>query len=86
MHKRVKGIKTYTIDSHQITREENKRRGEKNKKSKFKTINRMAIETHIAIISLNVNRLNAPNKTPKWLNGYKNRKLTSDLETQKKQK
>ena len=46
----------------------------------------MAIGTHIAIISLNVNRLNAPNKTPKWLNRYKNRKLTSDLETHKKQK
>ena len=42
-------------------------------KNKFKTINKMAIGTYIAIISLNVNRLNAPNKTHRWLNGYKNR-------------
>ena len=56
-HKRGKGIQTYPIDSHQITREENKRRGEKNKKNKFETINKIAIGTYIAIISLNVNRL-----------------------------
>ena len=33
----------------------------------------MSIRTHIVIITLNVNRLNAPTKNIDWLNGYKNR-------------
>ena len=48
----------------------------------------MAIGTYISIITLNVNRLNAPTKkTTDWLNGYKHKthiyvvykKPTSDL-------
>ena len=35
------------------------------------TIEKMAIGTHISIITLNVNGLNAPNKRHR-LNGYKN--------------
>ena len=49
----------------------------------------MAIGTHIPIITLNVNRLNALTKDTDWLNGYKNKtyiyavykKPTSDLKT-----
>ena len=49
----------------------------------------MALGTHISIITLNVNGLNAPPKDTDWLNGYKNKtniyavykKPTSDLKT-----
>ena len=50
----------------------------------------MVIGTYISIITLNVNRLNAPTKkTTDWLNGYKNKthihsvykKTTSDIKT-----
>ena len=50
----------------------------------------MAIGTYISIITLNVNRLNAPTKkTTDWLNGYKKKthiyaiykKPTTDLKT-----
>ena len=36
--------------------------GEKTYKNKPKTMNKMAIRTYITIITLNVNRLNAPTK------------------------
>ena len=50
----------------------------------------MAIGTYNSIITLNVNRLNAPAKDTDWLNGNKNKsyiyavynKPTSDLRTQ----
>ena len=44
--------------------QENKRRrgGKKTYKNKSNTINKMAIRTYISIITLNVNRLNAPTK------------------------
>ena len=53
------------------------------------TIKKMAVETYISIITLNVNGLNAPTKDTDWLNGYKNKthiyavykKCTSDLKT-----
>ena len=49
----------------------------------------MAIGTHISIITLNLNGLNAPTKGTDWLNGYKNKthiyvvykKPTSHLKT-----
>ena len=47
-------------DSHQITREENKRRNKKVQKQP--PINKTAISTHLSIITLNVNELNAPMK------------------------
>ena len=51
----------------------------------------MATEKYIAIITLNVNGLNAPTKDTDWLNGYKNKthiyavykKSTSDLKIHK---
>ena len=43
-----------------IRREEE--RGRKNYKSNQKTINKMAVSTHLSIITLNVNRKNAPIK------------------------
>ena len=63
-------FKHNTKDSHQTTREENKREEkrprdkgpEKINKNKFKTINKRAIRTYISIITLNVNGLNAPTK------------------------
>lgn len=33
---------------------------------------KIAIGTYISMIALNVNELNAPNKSTNWLNGYKN--------------
>ena len=49
----------------------------------------MVIGTHISILTLNVNGLNAPPKDRDWLNGYKNKthiyavykRPTSDLGT-----
>ena len=38
----------------------------------MKTINEMAMRTHISIITINVNELNAPTKRHR-LTGYKNR-------------
>ena len=55
-------LKYNTKDSHQITREQEKKRGKKSNKNKSKTINKMAIRTYISIISLMVNGLNAPMK------------------------
>ena len=51
-------------DIHQVIREESKgvREEKKTYKNKFETINKMAIRTHILIITLNVNGLSAPNK------------------------
>ena len=51
----------------------------------------MAIGTYISIITLNVKRLNVPQKDTDWLNGYKNkthiysvyRKPTSDVKAHK---
>ena len=37
------------------------------------TIKKMAKGTHISIITLNVNGLNAPTKRLDWLNEYKNK-------------
>ena len=55
-----------TKDSHQITREENKRRRKGNKratkKKHNKTINKMLIRIYISIITLNINGQNAPVK------------------------
>ena len=48
--------------NHQTTREETKGRTEKNYGINWKTSNKMAISTYLSIISLNVNRLNAPIK------------------------
>ena len=63
-HTKKKKQSKYNIKvSHQITREENKRgREEKIYNNKSKTITEMAIRTNILIITLNVNRLNAPTK------------------------
>ena len=48
--------------SFQIPREKNKRGRKRTYRSKSKTINRMAIKTHISIITLNVHGLDAPTK------------------------
>ena len=60
--KKKKESKHNTKDSHQITREENKRGRKKTCKNKSKTINKMVIRTYISIITLNVTGLNAPTK------------------------
>ena len=65
-----------TKDSHQIT--EKKRKGEKDpQKSKSK----MAVRTYLSVISSNVKGINVSTKYTDWLNGYRNKKLRSDLET-----
>ena len=62
-----------TKGTHQITREDNKRRGgkkEKYQKQQFKAINKMTINIYLYIITLNVNGLNAPskrNRLAKWI-------------------
>ena len=92
LHVTHTNTQTYNLTKkhrHQITREENKRRGEKTDKSKSKTINKMVIKTYISIITLNVNRLMLQLKDIDSLNGYKNKthiytankRLTSNLET-----
>ena len=47
----------------------------KDLQNKPKTINKMVIGSHISIITLNVNGLNAPTQTG-WLGGYKNKTYT----------
>ena len=60
--KKRKESKHNTKLSHQITKEQ-KRKGRKNTyENKSRTISKMAIITYISIITLNVNRLNHPNK------------------------
>jgi len=74
-------FKHNTKNSHQTTREENKREEkrprdkepEKINKNKSKTINKRAIRTYISIITLNVNGLLLQPKDTDWLNGYKNK-------------
>ena len=61
-HTNNKNQLKYTKDSHQTTRGENKKGIKKSNKNKSKSINKMAIRTHISIITLNVNGLNAPTK------------------------
>ena len=53
-HKKEKGIQNNTKGSHQITKEENKRRRKEQKdlQNNPKTINKMAIRTYISIITL----------------------------------
>ena len=68
---------------------EESKRIRKEQKGNTKTMNKMAINTRISIITLNVNGLNAPIKRHKVTNGYKNKtcmytahkRLTSDLKT-----
>ena len=95
MQKKRKESKHNVKDSHQITREERKRRrNEENYKNNQSRINKMAMSTYISITTLNVNGLNAPVKSEKkkdieWLNGYKNKthiyaaykRLTSEMIT-----
>ena len=74
-----------------MKRAQKKKKGtKKTYKNKSKTINKMEMRTHISIITLNVNGLNAPiKKEIEWLNGYKNKthiyavykRPTSDLGT-----
>ena len=55
MHKR-KESKHNTKYSHQITKEERKKKGRKKTyKNKSRTINQMAVRIYISIITLNVN-------------------------------
>ena len=60
--KKKKEPKHNIKDSYQITREQKRKRREKTYKNKSKTINKMAIGTHILIITLNLNGLNALTK------------------------
>ena len=60
--KKKKESKHNAKDSYQITREEEKKGKNKTYKNKSKTINKIAIRTYILIITLNVNKLNAPTK------------------------
>ena len=49
-----------------------KRKGRKHTyKTKSKTIKKIVIGTYIWIITLNVDRINAPTKDTDWLNVYK---------------
>ena len=52
IHKRIRKINSNTKDSHQTTREENKRKREEKKKNKnkSKTVNKMAIRTYLICI------------------------------------
>ena len=59
--KKKKEFKSNTKDSHQITREENKK-GKKICKNKQKTINKIITRTYTSITMLNVNGLSALNK------------------------
>lgn len=67
---------------------------EKNYQNKCKIINKMAMRTQVSIITLNVNRLNAPSKRHGWLNRIKNKthvyafyeRPSSDLEKHMDQK
>ena len=79
-----------TKDSHQITKEEKKKKGKKKTyKNKPKTMIKMAIRTYISIITLNGNGINAPTKrhrVTEWIQNKTGmyavcRRLTLDLET-----
>lgn len=63
-----KGIETQHWNSLYSTREKKKEEGEAGMtyRIKSKTVNKMALRTHISIITLNVNRLNSPTKRH-WL-------------------
>ena len=62
IHTRKKKESNQNIkDSQQITREKNKR-GKKTYKNKSKTIYKVAVNTYILVITLNVNGQNAPTK------------------------
>ena len=52
-------------------------KGIKTYKNKARTIKKMAIETHILIMALNVNRLNAPTKRHRLAEWIKKTKLLS---------
>ena len=41
----------------------------------------MAVRTYLSVISSNVKGINVSTKYTDWLNGYRNKKLRSDLET-----
>ena len=56
-------------ENHQNTREEKRKGIERNYKNSQKTINKMAISTHLSIITLNVNGLIHQSKDRQWLNG-----------------
>ena len=59
-HKKNKVFKYNTKDSHEITREESKRRKKEQKSIKIiLKYNKMIINTYLTIFTLNVNRLNA---------------------------
>ena len=53
-----------TEDSHQTAggREQEKKGSQKSNKTKSNTVNKMAVRTHISIITLNINGLDAPTK------------------------
>ena len=75
IHKQIRKINSNTTLKTVIKPQEERTREGKKKsnKNKSKTINKMAIRTYIAIITLNVNGLNAPTKKTDWLNGCKNK-------------
>ena len=57
--------KKTTKENHQTTREETKRRRNEQRrtnKNKWKTSDKLAVSTHLSIITLNGNGLNAPIK------------------------
>ena len=60
--KKKKESKHNTKFSHQITREQKRKGRKKTYENKSRTISKMAVITYISIITLNVNRLNHPNK------------------------
>ena len=80
--------KLNTEDSHQITREVNRRRNEQKRPTKT-TINKMAVTAHISITTLNVNGLTAQVKRHRVAERIQKqnhmyaayKRLTSDLKT-----
>ena len=65
-----KEIQVITKERKLIMRDQEKKGMEKNYKNNCKTINNMTINTYLSIITLNVNRLNAPIKRQrvmKWI-------------------
>ena len=92
-HSKEKGIQRNTKDSHQITREGNKRRRKEQKElfKKQKKISKMLVSTYLTTTTLNVNGVNAPIKRQRVAEWIQNKthiyvaykRLISDVKTHK---
>ena len=88
---KVKESKHSTKESHQITKEgrNRRRKGQRGTTKVLEKMNKMAINTYLSIITLNVDGLYFKSKDTEWLNGYKSKthlytaykRLTSNVKT-----